>query len=87
MAKGVCVCSTRFLLKKKPDLVKSNSSARLLEEVLLDKDTYDQLVQSSSVRLVTFTYLEQNLAWVPACYVPWICFVNSLLSLASLPFD
>ncbi|KAF3708096.1 Ryanodine receptor 2 [Channa argus] len=38
----------RFLLKKtKPGLVSSNSSARLLEDVVADKDNYDHLVQSS----------------------------------------
>ncbi|XP_070696712.1 ryanodine receptor 2 [Pempheris klunzingeri] len=38
----------RFLLKKtKPGLVSSNSSARLLEDVVVDKDNYDQLIQSS----------------------------------------
>ncbi|XP_061600533.1 ryanodine receptor 2 isoform X1 [Cololabis saira] len=38
----------RFMLKKtKPGLVSSNSSARLLEDVVVDKDNYDQLILSS----------------------------------------
>ncbi|KAM4591284.1 ryanodine receptor 2 isoform 1-T1 [Odontesthes bonariensis] len=38
----------RFLLKRtKPGLVSSNSSARLLEEVIVDKDDHDHLIQSS----------------------------------------
>ncbi|KAM3863107.1 ryanodine receptor 2-like [Diretmus argenteus] len=38
----------RFMLKKtKPGLISSNSSARLLEEVLVDKDDPGHLVQSS----------------------------------------
>ncbi|XP_028459753.1 LOW QUALITY PROTEIN: ryanodine receptor 2 [Perca flavescens] len=38
----------RFMLKRtKPDLVSSNSSARLLEDVVVDKDNYDHLIQSS----------------------------------------
>ncbi|XP_039477547.1 ryanodine receptor 2 [Oreochromis aureus] len=38
----------RFMLKKtKPGLVSSNSSARLLEDVVVDKDNYDHLIQSS----------------------------------------
>ncbi|XP_028278418.1 ryanodine receptor 2 [Parambassis ranga] len=38
----------RFMLKRsKPGLVISNSSARLLEDVVIDKDNYDQLIQSS----------------------------------------
>ncbi|KAJ8013934.1 hypothetical protein DPEC_G00035000 [Dallia pectoralis] len=36
----------RFMLKKtKPELIKTNSSARLLEEVHADKDEYDHLAQ------------------------------------------
>ncbi|KAF7669099.1 hypothetical protein LDENG_00247690 [Lucifuga dentata] len=39
----------RFMLKRaKPGLVSSNSSARLLEDVLVDKDNYDHLIQSST---------------------------------------
>ncbi|XP_065815894.1 ryanodine receptor 2 [Labrus bergylta] len=38
----------RFMLKKtKPGLVNSNSSARLLEDVVVDKDNHDHLIQSS----------------------------------------
>uniref|UniRef100_A0A3B4UXI4 Ryanodine receptor 2-like n=1 Tax=Seriola dumerili TaxID=41447 RepID=A0A3B4UXI4_SERDU len=38
----------RFMLKRtKPGLVSSNSSARLLEDVVVDKDNYDHLIQSS----------------------------------------
>ncbi|KAA8583639.1 hypothetical protein FQN60_014847 [Etheostoma spectabile] len=38
----------RFMLKRtKPDLVSNNSSARLLEDVVVDKDNYDNLIQSS----------------------------------------
>ncbi|CAJ1067174.1 ryanodine receptor 2 [Xyrichtys novacula] len=38
----------RFLLKRtKPGLVSSNSSARLLEDVVVDKDNNDHLIQSS----------------------------------------
>ncbi|XP_074531886.1 ryanodine receptor 2 [Halichoeres trimaculatus] len=38
----------RFLLKRtKPGLVSSNSSARLLEDVLVDKDNHDHLIHSS----------------------------------------
>ncbi|TKS85783.1 Ryanodine receptor 2 [Collichthys lucidus] len=38
----------RFMLKKtKPGLVSRDSSARLLEDVVIDKDNYDRLVQSS----------------------------------------
>ncbi|XP_045927387.1 ryanodine receptor 2 [Micropterus dolomieu] len=38
----------RFMLKRtKPGLVSSNSSARLLEDVVADKDNYDHLMQSS----------------------------------------
>ncbi|XP_034536962.1 ryanodine receptor 2 [Notolabrus celidotus] len=38
----------RFLLKRtKPGLVSSNSSARLLEDVVVDKDNQDHLIQSS----------------------------------------
>ncbi|XP_041645474.1 ryanodine receptor 2 [Cheilinus undulatus] len=38
----------RFMLKKtKPGLVSSNSSARLLEDVVVDKDNHDHLIQSS----------------------------------------
>ncbi|XP_047459189.1 ryanodine receptor 2 isoform X2 [Mugil cephalus] len=38
----------RFMLKRtKPDLVSSNSSARLLEDVVVDNDNYNHLVQSS----------------------------------------
>ncbi|XP_041866038.1 ryanodine receptor 2 isoform X2 [Melanotaenia boesemani] len=38
----------RFLLKKtKPGLVSSNSSARLLEDVVIEKDDHDHLIQSS----------------------------------------
>ncbi|KAM9726666.1 ryanodine receptor 2-like [Menidia menidia] len=38
----------RFLMKRtKPGLVSSNSSARLLEEVVVDKDDHDHLIQSS----------------------------------------
>ncbi|XP_069548702.1 ryanodine receptor 2 [Brachyistius frenatus] len=38
----------RFMLKRmKPDLVSSNSSARLLEDVVVDRDNYDHLIQSS----------------------------------------
>ncbi|KAL7383245.1 hypothetical protein ABVT39_007231, partial [Epinephelus coioides] len=38
----------RFLLKRtKPELVSSNSSARLLEDVVVDKDNHDHLIQSS----------------------------------------
>ncbi|XP_044070697.1 ryanodine receptor 2 isoform X3 [Siniperca chuatsi] len=47
----------RFMLKRtKPGLVSSNSSARLLEDVVVDKDNYDHLIQSSryyySVRIL-----------------------------------
>ncbi|XP_051233720.1 ryanodine receptor 2 [Dicentrarchus labrax] len=38
----------RFMLKKaKPGLISSHSSARLLEDVVVDKDNYDHLIQSS----------------------------------------
>ncbi|XP_068576132.1 ryanodine receptor 2 isoform X5 [Cebidichthys violaceus] len=38
----------RFMLKRtKPELVSSNSSARLLEDVVVDKDNYGHLLQSS----------------------------------------
>ncbi|XP_075894426.1 ryanodine receptor 2 [Nelusetta ayraudi] len=38
----------RFMLKRtKPGLVSSNSSARLLEDVLADRDNYDHLIQGS----------------------------------------
>ncbi|XP_071336383.1 ryanodine receptor 2 isoform X3 [Trachinotus anak] len=38
----------RFMLKRtKPGLVSSNSSARLLEDVVVDKDNHDHLIQSS----------------------------------------
>ncbi|XP_078017038.1 ryanodine receptor 2 [Epinephelus lanceolatus] len=38
----------RFLLKRtKPELISSNSSARLLEDVVVDKDNHDHLIQSS----------------------------------------
>ncbi|XP_070398109.1 ryanodine receptor 2 isoform X1 [Nothobranchius furzeri] len=38
----------RFLMKKtKPGLVSSNSSARLLEDVIVEKDNYDHLIRSS----------------------------------------
>ncbi|XP_056903963.1 ryanodine receptor 2-like isoform X5 [Takifugu flavidus] len=38
----------RFMLKRsKPGLVSSNSSARLLEDVVVDKDNYEQLIHSS----------------------------------------
>ncbi|XP_029031557.1 ryanodine receptor 2 isoform X4 [Betta splendens] len=38
----------RFMLKKtKPGLVSSNSSARLLEDVVADKDNYEHLISSS----------------------------------------
>ncbi|KAE8280778.1 Ryanodine receptor 2 [Larimichthys crocea] len=38
----------RFMLKKtKPGLVSRDSSARLLEDVVIDKDNYDHLIQSS----------------------------------------
>lgn len=41
----------RFMLKRtKPGLVSSNSSARLLEDVLADRDNYDHLIQGSRVR-------------------------------------
>ncbi|XP_051937189.1 ryanodine receptor 2 [Hippocampus zosterae] len=47
----------RFMLKRtKPDLVSSNSSARLLEDVLADKDNADHLTQTTryyySVRIL-----------------------------------
>lgn len=53
LLKLMCVSlSVRFMLKKtKPGLVSSNSSARLLEDVVVDKDNYDHLIQSSRVRL------------------------------------
>ncbi|XP_053730272.1 ryanodine receptor 2 [Synchiropus splendidus] len=38
----------RFMLKRsKPGLVSSNSSARLLEDVVVDKDNHDHLIQTS----------------------------------------
>ncbi|XP_027862465.1 ryanodine receptor 2 [Xiphophorus couchianus] len=38
----------RFMMKRsKPGLVSSNSSARLLEDVIVEKDNYDHLIQSS----------------------------------------
>ncbi|KAM9364976.1 ryanodine receptor 2 [Pholidichthys leucotaenia] len=38
----------KFMLKRtKPGLVSSNSSARLLEDVVVDKDNYDHLIQRS----------------------------------------
>ncbi|XP_068183975.1 ryanodine receptor 2 isoform X2 [Antennarius striatus] len=38
----------RFMLKKtKPGLVSTNSSARLLEDVVVDKDNHDHLIQSA----------------------------------------
>ncbi|XP_041802824.1 ryanodine receptor 2-like [Chelmon rostratus] len=38
----------RFMLKRtKPGLISSNSSARLLEDVVVDKGNYDHLIQSS----------------------------------------
>lgn len=47
--------AARFLLKKtKPGLVSSNSSARLLEDVIVEKDNYDHLIQSSRVRDLNF---------------------------------
>lgn len=39
-----------MLKRSKPGLVSSNSSARLLEDVVVDKDNYDHLIQSSRVR-------------------------------------
>lgn len=50
-----------MLKRSKPGLVSSNSSARLLEDVVVDKDTYDHLVQSSRVRplLIFSNKLEQ----------------------------
>lgn len=49
----VCFSFVRFMLKRtKPGLVSSNSSARLLEDVVVDKDNYDHLPQSSRVRLL-----------------------------------
>lgn len=39
-----------MLKRSKPGLVSSNSSARLLEDVVVDKDNYEQLVHSSRVR-------------------------------------
>ncbi|KAM6956587.1 ryanodine receptor 2-like [Aplochiton taeniatus] len=38
----------RFMLKKKPGLVSSHSSARLLEEVLVDKDNPEHLIQKNT---------------------------------------
>lgn len=53
---NVHFCSARFMLKRtKPELVSSNSSARLLEDVVVDKDNHDHLIQSSRVRL-SFAY-------------------------------
>lgn len=44
-------CTIRFMLKRtKPGLVSSNSSARLLEDVLVDKDNHNHLIQGSRVR-------------------------------------
>ncbi|XP_015230090.1 PREDICTED: ryanodine receptor 2-like [Cyprinodon variegatus] len=38
----------RFMMKRnKPGLVSSNSSARLLEDVIVEKDNYDHLIQSA----------------------------------------
>lgn len=52
---NVYFCCVRFMLKKtKPGLVSSNSSARLLEDVVVDKDNYDHLIQSSRVRVSFF---------------------------------
>jgi len=54
--KLICFFSARFMLKRaKPELVSSNSSARLLEDVVVDKDNHDHLLHSSRVRL-SFSY-------------------------------
>lgn len=39
-----------MLKRTKPGLVSTNSSARLLEDVLADRDNYDHLIQGSRVR-------------------------------------
>lgn len=41
-----------MLKRSKPGLVSSNSSARLLEDVVADKDHNEQLIQSSRVSLL-----------------------------------
>lgn len=40
-----------MLKRSKPGLASSNSSARLLEDVVVDKDNFEQLIHSSRVRL------------------------------------
>lgn len=42
-----------MLKRSKPGLVSSNSSARLLEDVVADKDHNEQLIQSSRVSLLS----------------------------------
>lgn len=39
-----------MLKRTKPGLVSSNSSARLLEDVVVDKDNNDHLIQTARVR-------------------------------------
>lgn len=55
------MCAPRFMLKKsKPELNKSHSSARLLQEVHADKDDYDHLAQSTTVILFNYFYTFQT---------------------------
>lgn len=47
-----------MLKRTKPGLVSSNSSARLLEDVLADRDNYEHLIQGSRVRhLFSFCFI------------------------------
>ena len=55
---NVCFCSARFMLKK-TKLVSSHSSARLLEDVVVDKDDHGHLIQSSRVRVIVSSHLNQ----------------------------
>lgn len=58
---NLCMCAPRFMLKKsKPELNKSHSSARLLQEVHADKDDYDHLAQSTTVILFNYFYTFQT---------------------------
>uniref|UniRef100_A0A667ZYR6 Ryanodine receptor 2b (cardiac) n=1 Tax=Myripristis murdjan TaxID=586833 RepID=A0A667ZYR6_9TELE len=72
----------RFMLKKtKPGLVSSNSSARLLEDVLVDKDNYDRLIQSS-----TYYYSVRVLPGQEPFNV-WVGWISSDFHQHDLTFD
>lgn len=53
-----------MLKRTKPGLVSSNSSARLLEDVLADRDNYDHPILGSRVRhLYTPILLRKTFEW------------------------